>query len=75
MGGRPKIQQQQQPTPRLLAAWLFENEPWVTDDQLDALLRRYFPNDHVRAGAHYRILWQRGKMMCVPIEDPRKLLG
>lgn len=74
MGNRPKIQKDLQPTPRLLAAWIFENEPWITDDQLDKLLRRYFPGDNLRPGAHYRILWQRGKMLCAPFEDPRKQL-
>lgn len=74
MAGRPKVQQHQQPTPRLLAAWILENEPWVTDGQLDKILRRYFPGEELRPATHYRILWQRGKMMCAPFEDPRKHL-
>ena len=60
-------------TRRLLAAWLFHKDPWISDvevnrafEALDTSGDRSRPKD----ASHFRKLWRQGRLE-VPESDPR----
>lgn len=66
---RPRI------TRRLVAAWLFHKDPYISDKELNEALRDIeAPHDRFlrKDGSHYRNLHTRGRLPPVPDSDPRK---
>jgi len=62
-------------TRRLVAAWLLEMDPYITDERLNRELQALnLPNDKFvrKDGSHYRRLWKRGRLPPCPESDPRK---
>jgi len=65
---RPRI------TARLVASWLFDRDPYITDAELNRILAGLdLPHDRFvrKDGSHYRRLWRDGRLPPAPETDPR----
>lgn len=60
------------PTRRLLAAWLLQENPTISDQALERALDQEFPDDRLARSdaSRYRILWNQGRLWA-PSTDPR----
>lgn len=61
-------------TRRLVAAWLFDTRPRISDEDLNRILRDIdLPNDRFQRkdGSHYRRLHRQGRLPPPPDSDPR----
>lgn len=61
-------------TARLVAAWMFHRDPYLSDADLNrALAEIDMPHDRFvrKDGSHYRRLWKQGRLPPPPDTDPR----
>ncbi len=61
-------------TARLVVAWLFHKDPYISDSQINKeLAKLHLPHDRLtrKDGSHYRLLWKAKRLPPAPDEDPR----